>query len=274
MLTDAFRRLAHQLRGSLPSSDGLADALSKGQFREDDFIAAVAPILPERYRMSKGVIFNRAGAQSRPQDVIVSDRFVVGDMLSSATVGLHPVEAVLGSIQVKTSATPGTIRSAVDNVASVKRLVPEGSVRSGLAPLYDGGQRVREVDHTPFGGIFCFKLDGHPDSLVEAFHDASAMLEARERPNALLVLDSFGLFWGRIGDSGFPEFFLRSQSADDLLMIESDDGAVPLLQFFTFLLEFLRQYIALPLDYGEYMRVSGLQARARQWIADADPGPP
>ena len=265
-MEQAFRRLAHQLRGSLPASDDLADALSKGQFREDDLIDAVRPLLPEQYRISKGVSFNLAGDQSRPQDMILTNRLVVGDMLFRPTVGLHPIESVLATVQVKTWATPTEVRSSVENIASVKRLLPEGSLRRGLTPFYDGGEQLRTSDDTPFGGIFCFRLKGESEAIVDAFHDACEALDARNRPNALLVLDSFGLFWGRLPDSGRPEFEILSRSPDELLLIEAGDQALPLLQFFTFLLEFARQYISPPLDYEAYMRATHMHGRARKWV--------
>lgn len=270
MLAESFRRLAHQLRGSLPSSDHLTDALSKGQFREDDLTCAIRPLIPERYRISKGVVFNVEGQQSRPQDLILSDRLVVGEMLSRPTVGLHPIESVVGTIQVKTWATPGEVRSAVENIASVKRLLPKGSVRRGLTPLHDGGQRVWESDHTPFGGIVCFRPKGDPESLADVFHDSCELLDARNRPNGLIVLDSFALFWGELPESGPPHFFLTSDAPDDLLFIDADDQTLPLLQFFTFMLEFLRQYLPPPLDYERYMRATKMQGRARQWVPELD----
>lgn len=269
MLVDAVRRLAHELRGSLPASGDIDDALSKGQFREDDVIAALRPIIPKRYGISKGVVFNNAGDQSGAQDLILRDRLVVGDLLSTPTVGLHPIEAVSGTVQVKTWATANELRSAVANVASVKRLLPGGSTRRGLTPYYDGGQRVWESDHTPYGGIFCFRPRDNPESLADLFHDACDVLEPRDRPNALLVLDSFALFWGTLPESGPPEFRLTSEAAPDLLFIDSDEPALPLLHFCVILLEFLRQYLPPPLDYESYMRAANMTGRARKWVADA-----
>ncbi len=267
MLHEAILRLAHALRGSIASSCLLSDSLSKGQFREDDLIAGMRPLIPERYSLSKGIVLNMVGGQSDPQDLIISDRLMVGELLANPTVRLHPIEAVVGTIQVKTRANSESVRKAVENVATVKRLTP-ASPRIGLMPYFDGGAATYRDEGTPFGGLLFLTQEAKTETIARAYCEACASLPKPEQPNAMVVLDSFALLWGAIND-GTVQWAgsSRTVAPSEIILLQAEDTTIPLLYFYTILMECLRFYVSPPLDYLEYTRLAGhrfLATPARQ----------
>ena len=263
MLHEAIQRLAHALRGSIASSAIISDSLSKGQFREDDLLNGLRPLIPERYALSKGIVLTLAGAQSAPQDIILSDRMMVGELLSNPTVRLHPIESTVGTIQVKTRADADSVRSAVENVATVKRLMPS-TPRIGHMPYLDGGASKYRDEGTPFGGLLFLTQAAKTETITTAYNDACAALPKRERPNGLVILDSFALLWGAIKDGGV-QWALGPNTNDpsEVVLLEADDKTIPLLYFYTILVESLRCHISPPLDYLEYTRCAGHKFLAR-----------
>jgi Domain of unknown function (DUF6602) len=262
MLSNALRQVSDRLRSSFEATGVVEHALTKGEYREDEATNAFRPLIPARYNLTKGVIFNASGEQSKQQDIIITDTNVVSAFISSGTLGFHPIEAVVGTLQIKSRADPDEIRDGVKNIASMKKLLPGSSTRIGRLPLYDGGQKVWEGNSTPFGGILCLTSRSKPETLGNTFYEACTGLTLRNRPNALVVLNEFAMMWGEETESG-PRTNIVPKPESQCLMFEAAENT--LLFFYYALAEFFRQYLMPPLNMGAYLRAGGFTFTTRQW---------
>ena len=209
------------------------------------------------------MVFNASGEQSNQQDIVITDTNVVSTFLTSGTVGFHPIEAVVGTLEVKSYADRNEIRDAVQNIASVKRLLPASSTRAGRLPLYDGAEKVWSADSAPFGGIVCLTSRGNREALGDTFYKACLELEARDRPNAIVALNEFAILWGEETDAG-PRMDVGPTATSQCLMVLAEENT--LLFFYYVLAEFLRQYLPPPLNVGAYLRAGGFEFQTRQFV--------
>ena len=70
-------------------------------------------VTPVRERLARGIVVNASGAQSKQQDVIIADSAIVPPLIAGGGLTVQPVEAVVGTLEVKSSATAETVRDGV-----------------------------------------------------------------------------------------------------------------------------------------------------------------
>lgn len=251
VLHGAMRALAAQLRASLDGTSAVSDRLSKGELREADVQRALRPHLHGRYDMCKGIVVNSRGEQSDPQDIIIVDSHA-GPSLYESGGGQRvvPVETVVGVIQVKSRATVAEIESAVANVASAKRLLST-SPRYGHPIGNADRPGTFESSATFFGGIVCLSRPGTRDEdLTEAFARRCLTGPARERADALLVVDHFCLVWGNSSKGAGLHFGFRAEEAEvPLALLTERDSVLP---FYVSLIEHLSHWVSPPMDWVDY----------------------
>src|SRR5262245_1221992 len=120
-----MEELSSALANAVGASSVIQHRLLKGEFRERRVIAGLRPFIPRRYEMNSGVVANADGNFSLQQDIILSDSMVAPPFLAAGELGVYPIEAVSGVIEVKSVATTQAIRDAVANIASVKSLMSD-----------------------------------------------------------------------------------------------------------------------------------------------------
>jgi hypothetical protein len=244
ILDEAIGRLSAGLKQSMRDTGAVGHRLSVGQMREQAVIAALSRHLPGRYTLSSGLVVNAAAEQSHQQDIIISDSLFESPFLTEGQLGVHPVESVFGVVEVKSRATAASIRSAVENVASVKRLFD-------IAPqTWGAGTKDAEGDKM-FGGILCLERGASRTALFDAYLDANLRLLPEDRTNVLVVVDEFAAVW-----SGFrrrnPGLGIQSSAtwAERLHRVEGESA---LLAFYVLLRTRLRGYEPPPLDLRAYV---------------------
>jgi hypothetical protein len=247
-----MRRLSRDLIESLDESGVVEHALTKGEVREEEVREAFRPHIPRRYDLSSGIVTNASGEQSKQQDLIVSDNDICPPFFRKGGIGFHPVETVCATVEVKSEATPTEVTRAVQNAASVARLVatgpesfpmqftPEGLVMqptAGPSPI------------TPFSGVICLKPAANPDSVCEAYREANRALQPHERTSCLLLLGELLVVWG--DDSGPITHPVEGAS---LLAVRYAEDA--LMMFYAGLLTALSNYQRPPFSLNEYLRAA------------------
>jgi hypothetical protein len=75
-------------------------------------------------RLSQRRCHNPEGEESDPQDIILIDYFAIPPIFGRGGTKAVPVEGVVGVLQVKSSANSSTVKSAVEKLASAKRILP------------------------------------------------------------------------------------------------------------------------------------------------------
>lgn len=95
--------LVNNLVRKIKTLSGLDHSLTKGEIREIFVSELLAHFLPEHLGIGTGIIINQASVQSSQTDIIIFDKRIFPSFLGKQTIGLYPVESVVGVIEVKSS---------------------------------------------------------------------------------------------------------------------------------------------------------------------------
>jgi len=269
-LRQAIAGLALKLQASLGASGPLGDSLSKGELREEDIVAEFRPHLPARYALVKGVVVNSEGNESDPQDVLLFDTAVLPPILGSGQTRVVPVEGVVGTIQVKSNATKANIDSAIENIASAKRLLAP-TPRYGHPPGDAGRPGPWSTTASFFGGILCLRGPADVQDLVNHYASAVSRVDPRERPDAFCIVDKVAVVWGSPSTGSGLHFAFRAESAEAPLALFA--GADSLLFFYTSFVEHINHWITPPISWLDYVfgkdrSASGLKLQYSYWVEE------
>lgn len=250
LLQDAMSELSSALRNSVGASSSIRHQLLKGEFRERRVIAGLRPFIPRRYEMSSGVVINSAGEHSGQQDVILSDSMVSPPFLAAGELGVHPIEAVSGVVEVKSRATPEEMRSAVRNVASVKRLMSD-DLRP-IAGTSQGTVGAAWARGKPFGGIILLDRSGSDEALLQAFTEEADKLGPSDRPNSVVLINDFVIFWAMpLPGSSLP--VMQFHLTPEMQPLHRPLGKDSLLIFYLALMRTIGTYQPPGLDLASYI---------------------
>ena len=131
---EALRAAAERLLGAWRSSDVLSHPGLKGTERERAIIDMIRPILPKRYGLATGQVFDHYGTMSKQQDIIIFDDLFSTAFRYDEATALCAAESVFGSIEVKSQLDGSALTDAAENIASLKRLEREDSDALDITP--------------------------------------------------------------------------------------------------------------------------------------------
>lgn len=250
-LRAAVKGLSNRLRASVQESFLLGDSLTKGEYREERVADALSEHLPERYKLLKGVVIDSHGNESDPQDLLLLDSGNFPPILGGANTQAVPVEGVVGTIQVKSVANKSSVLSAISNIASAKRLTPTGK-RYGTPIAGAHMPGPWSTSATFFGGAIFMGHEGKLDTVLEHYSRKVMEVPARERCDALCILDQATVVWGNPskGESGL-HFTGRGEQAEvPMLLWAAEDS---LLFFYYTLMDHLANWISPPPKWLDYV---------------------
>lgn len=141
----------------------------KGRENELSLARLLASLVPSRYGVGSGLIFDQHGTESSQTDIVLFDAVDEPAILAQTTQVLFPVENVRGAIEVKTSAGKAEVLDIGAKVASVRALSPA----VGELPLYAAVGYGATLEAST--------LADHLRSLKGDVHD--------NRPDLFLILD-------------------------------------------------------------------------------------
>jgi hypothetical protein len=98
--------------GLSTSLKGLHHKVSKGTLREILVSGAVRQFLPNQLTVSSGIVVNAEGLQSRQMDIVIFDNRVLPPFVCDQQVGIIPSQAVVATIEVKSSLMKKSITDA------------------------------------------------------------------------------------------------------------------------------------------------------------------
>jgi len=134
-LLQAVRNQAARIASRLEDSDLFTNMGDRGTFREGIVSSFLRPFLPECYGLSSGEVFSADGMQSAQIDIVLYDAMFSTALFRDTEKMLFPAESVFGSIEVKSRLDGPELRTAIDNIASLKRLPRAGSDMLDLLPF-------------------------------------------------------------------------------------------------------------------------------------------
>ena len=119
--------------------------------------------LPLRYKIGSREIVGPAHNVSRQSDLIIYDQLNGYSLIYDASTQVYPIECVAGTVAVKSTLNKTEFMDSLENIKSVKMLVPQDTVSTAMIVGL-----VRYKRPLPFGAIFGYRLGGNSlDSLVK-----------------------------------------------------------------------------------------------------------
>jgi hypothetical protein len=109
-----------------------------GAIRENIIGRFLRPYLPDCYSIGTGQIFDSTDAMSRQIDVILYDQLFSTVLFKGDDILLLPYESVYGTIEVKSNLSSTELKTAIDNIASVRALNRADSNITFVLPHYGG----------------------------------------------------------------------------------------------------------------------------------------
>lgn len=133
----------------------------KGRENELSFARLLGSLVPSRYGVGAGLIFDRAGEESSQTDIILYDAIDEPAVLAQTNQVLFPVENVRGAIEVKTKVGKDEIEDIGDKVASVRRLAQHPDWEAPLTMAV--GYKARQHPKTLVGHVRALPPQSRPD---------------------------------------------------------------------------------------------------------------
>jgi len=174
-----FRTISIQMSKEFEASSEVTHLGNRGAIRESrlkEFLEKGK--LPKKYGIGAGEIISRFQTVSKQIDLIIYNQFDGVSLNFSDTVQVYPIECVYGTIEVKSSLSKHELIESLENIKSVKKLIPDVTTR--ISP---------SRDPRPFGIIFAYQLAGNSlDSLKHNLEEWEAENNPIHWPNAIVVL--------------------------------------------------------------------------------------
>lgn len=133
----------------------------KGSQNEQLMIRLLRKFLPKRFSIGSGIVIDSDGTQSKQCDIIIYDNVYHPDIFGLRSSVIFPVETVYATIEVKTTLRRGDIKTAIENIESVKKL----KYIEGVIPYIESpGKPVAmnfktQKTSSPWGIVFGYKTD-------------------------------------------------------------------------------------------------------------------
>jgi len=268
-LQATMRSVSQRLRSALDTTAAYGHNLTAGQARESTVADALRPFIPDRFGVLDGIATNLKGKKSAQQDILVFDRIAGAPFVHHRDTGVLPVELVSASIQVKTSVSASDMQGVVDNLASLKRLIPNVP-RPLLTITPDGVQPVETIAKPMCIGLaYTSRTDG--GQLMYAFAEANRELAPHDRADGLVVVDQGLVLWASGDEDGGtagadPQAgAIGVRPEDASRMAWSTTGKDSLLLFYLLLTHHLSTYVQPAYSPGAYISASGVLNHQGHW---------
>lgn len=182
-----FRNISSKMLHDFKISAEINHQVVKGTYREGALKKFLSEgRLPARYEIGSGEIIGPANNVSKQSDLIIYDHLNGFSLVYDDSIQIYPIECIAGIIEVKSTLNKAEFIKALDNIKSVKQLVPDETVSKQLA----GTWRMAYKRPLPFGIIFAYRVLGNSiNSLQENLLEWGASVPRELWPNLVVVLD-------------------------------------------------------------------------------------
>ncbi|WP_439554853.1 DUF6602 domain-containing protein [Dyadobacter sp.] len=156
-----------------------------GDYREDSFREFLTTKMPHKFGIGNGEVVGFENDTSRQSDLIIYDKFEAVPLVVKDSVQAYPAGSIYGIIEVKSQLSKEKLIEGLDNIKSVKALVPNEQIsrKDGMSVQFYPRPK-------PFGCIFAFSLGGNSmNSLVENLRVWERSNEPQFWPNMVVVLN-------------------------------------------------------------------------------------
>lgn len=187
-----FRHVSNKMLSDFEVSSEIHHNGSKGTYRESSLKKFLEEgRLPKRFAIGSGEIVGLAQNVSKQSDLIIYDQIDGLSLIYDDNIQVYPIESVLGIIEVKSTLNKTELIRALENIKSVKSLVPNETTSKHIG----GGLQMAYKRPSPFGAVFGYHLGGNSlDSLVENLTEWEKSVPKSLWPNIIAVLNQGIIF--------------------------------------------------------------------------------
>ncbi|MGA3403549.1 MAG: DUF6602 domain-containing protein [Acetobacteraceae bacterium] len=139
---DLIVNRATQMVGAAKALKNINHSGLKGQLRELVARELLIPLLPPGYIVGQGEVVSSYGDTSNQIDAVIAHRGILPAMLIDQVSGIFPLEAVLMTIEVKSTLDAGELRTSDASAAKIARFPHAPPVGSTAFPP---GHRIEHV---------------------------------------------------------------------------------------------------------------------------------
>lgn len=173
LISKWFEAILVSLKALHKQKAGIRHPRHRGDAREIDLVKMIAPIFPSSINLSRGFALDNTTGHSREQDILLLDSATGSAIIHTDGCSYYPIEAVLGSIQVKSHLNLVELRKAIINCISIKKLT---------AP------QTKKPIGTVWHAIFAYESKWPLDETAKRLDQAVMDVPLNLRPDAVYIL--------------------------------------------------------------------------------------
>lgn len=178
----------NDIREQIQKNEGV-----KGARVENEVRKFLLEFLPDKYKYGSGIVIDSSGGEcdrSKQEDILIIDKFFNPKLFLDEEPTVYPVEVIYCGIEVKTSTDETSLKNAIENIASLKRL---NYIKEPVTFTRSNGVIWSETTK-PLGVIFSFETKiRNAETLLKHFNDGIKEIEKENRPDLICILNR-GLF--------------------------------------------------------------------------------
>lgn len=195
-------------------AEGYDNQVLKGRAREIFVSNLLRPFLSKDYEICTGHIIDSQDGHSRQIDVIIFDSRLIPPLMLTEGEGIIPYEAVLATIEVKSTLDAEELRKSIENARSVKVLKPN----------FKEILRRSEIKHSPICYVFAFGSDLTQKEEMTRLNEQvdksnESALEIKVPVSGLCVTDRCFLFC-QDAQSSPPKFCTVTHDENNMNVVE------------------------------------------------------
>lgn len=181
-----FRGISAKLAHDFDISAEINHQGNKGTYRESalrEFLSEGK--MPKKFGIGSGEIIGRTKNASKQSDLVIFDQLNGMSFVYSNDIQIYPIESIFGVIEVKSRLSKAKLIESLENIKSVKSLVPNESCTVKNSFMINTYLRPK-----PFGIVFAYSLCNNSlESLLENLKEWEKENDRMLWPNLIAVLN-------------------------------------------------------------------------------------
>lgn len=228
ILDEYFKGMVAQINDELSFiSKMITHNLEKGENNEEILKDFLKKFLPKKFSITSGFVIDKSGGISKQCDIIIYDNHYNPEMLNFRTIKMIPVDFVYAVIEVKTTLDQNEIKSAIENIESVKKLdyIKKKISYADFNPE-DPSKLVSfgDMDTTPpMGFVFAYNTNIVQLQTIKDNIASNLPTEKEHHINSVLILNKGFIFTYY---SVNPKFSTQYQCGVTLLINKQDQKSI------------------------------------------------
>ncbi|NIY94604.1 DUF6602 domain-containing protein [Vibrio diazotrophicus] len=204
-----YQKILMQLKVIKDASKHIKHARHLGDFLEDQVVSVFNEVIPKKFSLEKGFAINRHTSISKEQDILIVDTSLGSPICTTDTIGYHPIESVLASIEIKSNLNLAELRKSLLSCISIKKLNHPGFT------IYP------EHEKDLMYAIFAYSSSNKSTNFEKELNEMLIDIPEALRPNMIFILDK-GLYLPEHGEYVYTRLDKIQCVSDKYQLIPND----------------------------------------------------